>query len=172
MNAIILIIPIIFLRYPFMGGISKEALHRAGFFPQTKGKEHAAYYIYQITTIFLLFYLGFENIQLKTTYNYIGLVLFIIGGLLYMKSIIDFSKPAKNGINLKGLYQYSRNPMYVSFFLYFLGCSLLIESIFYFIVLIIFQLSVHFLILSEERWCCKNFGQAYEKYIGRVRRYF
>lgn len=155
-----------------MGFINEKARHRAGFFPQTKGKERVAYYIYQLTTIFLIFYLIFENIQLKTTYNYIGLIFFVIGGLLYMKSIIDFAKPDHNGLNLRGLYQYSRNPMYVSFFLYFLGCSLLIESLIYFIVLMIFQLSVHFLILSEERWCRKNFGQAYEKYMGSVRRYF
>jgi len=155
-----------------MSVINKIAFHRAGFFPQTKGKERVAYYIYQLTTIFLLFYLIFENIQLKTTYNYIGLILFLIGGLLYMKAIIDFAKPEDNGLNLRGLYRYSRNPMYVSFFLYFLGCSILIESLIYFVVLMIFQVSVHFLILSEERWCRKNFGQAYEKYKGSVRRYF
>lgn len=67
-NAIVLVIPIILLRYPFMGFINEKARHRAGFFPQTKGKERVAYYIYQMTTIFLFFYLIFENIQLKTTY--------------------------------------------------------------------------------------------------------
>jgi hypothetical protein len=51
-----------------MGFINEKARHRAGFFPQTKGKERVAYYIYQMTTIFLFFYLIFENIQLKTTY--------------------------------------------------------------------------------------------------------
>lgn len=172
MNAIVLVIPIILLRYPFMAFINQAALSRAGFFPPTEGKERVAYYIYQITTIFLLFYLIFGKIHLNTTYDYIGLFLFIIGGLLYAKSVLDFSKPQKDGLNLKGLYQYSRNPMYVSFFLYFLGCSLLIGSLIYFVVLIIFQGSVHFLILSEERWCRKNFGKAYEKYMGRVRRYF
>jgi len=155
-----------------MAFINQAALSRAGFFPPTEGKERVAYYIYQITTIFLLFYLIFGKIHLNTTYDYIGLFLFIIGGLLYAKSVLDFSKPQKDGLNLKGLYQYSRNPMYVSFFLYFLGCSLLIGSLIYFVVLIIFQGSVHFLILSEERWCRKNFGKAYEKYMGRVRRYF
>lgn len=172
MNAIILVIPIILLRYVFMGFISQEALHRAKFFPQTKGKEKIAYYVNQVTTIFLLFYLIFENIQMNTTYNYIGLIVFIMGGFLYLKSIIDFANPQNNGLNLEGLYQYSRNPMYVSFFLYFLGCSFLIDSLIYFVVLIIFQVSVHFLILSEERWCRENFGVAYENYMAKVRRYF
>ena len=88
MNAIILVIPIVLLRYPFMGYINKRALHQAGFFPPTEGKENIAYYVYQITTIFLLFYLIFEKIQLKTIYNYIGLIFFIMGGLLYGKSAL------------------------------------------------------------------------------------
>lgn len=64
-----------------------------------------------------------------------------------------------------------RNPMYVSFFLYFLGCSLITNSWILFIVLIIFQISVHYLILSEERWCIKEFGLEYVNYMKRVRRY-
>ena len=88
-----------------------------------------------------------------------------------MKSIIDFAKPQDNGINKNGLYNYSRNPMYVAFFIYFLGCSLLINSIPYFIVLIIFQISVHYLILSEERWCIKEFGEKCINYMKRVSRY-
>jgi len=171
MNSYILVLPIILIRYFLLGFISKEALQRAGFFPPTEGKEKIAYYIYQITTLFLLIYLFFATIKLNSVFNYIGLIIFIIGTLLYMKSIIDFAKPQDNGINKNGLYKYSRNPMYVAFFLYFLGCSLLINSILYFIVLIIFQITVHYLILSEERWCIKEFGEEYIDYMKTVRRY-
>ncbi|WP_347877296.1 hypothetical protein [Halanaerobium saccharolyticum] len=61
--------------------------------------------------------------------------------------------------------------MYLAFFLYFLGCSFLINSLFYFIILLIFQILVHYLILSEERWCIKEFGEEYKKYKKKVRRY-
>ena len=171
MNSFILVLPIILIRYFLLGFINKEALQRAGFFPPTEGKEQIAYYIYQITTLFLLIYLFFATIKLNSVFNYIGLIIFIIGTLLYMKSIIDFAKPQDNGINKNGLYKYSRNPMYVAFFIYFLGCSFFINSIPYFIVLIIFQISVHYLILSEERWCIKEFGEEYINYMKRVRRY-
>jgi len=171
MNSSILVIPIVFIRYIIIRIINKEALGRIGFFPPTEGKEQIAFYIYQITTLFLLIYLFFTEIKLTTILNYMGLVIFLIGMLLYLKSIIDFSKPQKNGINKNGLYKWSRNPMYVTFFLYFLGCSLLIDSWVYFTILIVFQISVHFLILSEERWCIKEFGEEYRKYKGKVRRY-
>lgn len=171
MNSFILVIPITFIRYILMRVISKEALIRAGFFPPTEGKEQVAFYIYQITTLFLLIYLFFSEINFNTVLNYVGLIVYIIGTILYIKSIIDFAKPQENGINENGFYNYSRNPMYIAFFLYFLGCSLLISSWVYFTILIIFQISVHFLILSEERWCIKEFGEEYKKYMKKVRRY-
>jgi protein-S-isoprenylcysteine O-methyltransferase Ste14 len=151
--------------------ISKKAIERAGFFPPTEGKEQVAFYLYQITTLILLIYLFFSEIKFNIILNYVGLSVYIIGTILYIKSIIDFSKPQESGINKNGLYKYSRNPMYVAFFLYFLGCSLLINSLFYFTILLIFQTSVHYLILSEERWCIKEFEEEYKKYMKKVRRY-
>jgi protein-S-isoprenylcysteine O-methyltransferase Ste14 len=100
-----------------------------------------------------------------------GLCLIIMGLALYIVSIVQFSRPAKDGINTKGLYSISRNPMYVSFFLYFAGCCLLTRSCLLLTVLLIFQISVHFLIISEERWCKDQFGQSYSEYMKKVRRY-
>lgn len=171
MNSFILGLPIIIIRYIFMRFISKEAIERAGFFPPTEGIERIAFYVYQITTIILFVYLFFSEITFKKSINYIGLVVYIVGMLIYIKAIIDFSKPQESGINDNGLYRYSRNPMYVAFFLYFLGCSLLINSWIYFFVLVLFQISVHYLILSEERWCISRFGEQYKKYMSNVRRY-
>ena len=127
--------------------------------------------MYEITTLVLLIYLFFSEIKLNTVLNYVGLIVYIIGMILYIQSIIDFSKPQESGMNKNGLYKYSRNPMYVAFFIYFLGCSLLINSFFHLIILIILQISVHFLILSEERWCIKEFGEEYKEYMKKVRRY-
>jgi protein-S-isoprenylcysteine O-methyltransferase Ste14 len=39
------------------------------------------------------------------------------------------------------------------------------------VLLIFFQISAHWIILSEERWCIKKFGEEYIKYMNRVRRY-
>ena len=86
-------------------------------------------------------------------------------------AISDFAKPSENGINLKGLYRFSRNPMYVAYFVYFLGCVILTHSLILFLILMIFQISAHWIILSEERWCIRQFGDEYIKYMNKVRRY-
>lgn len=72
---------------------------------------------------------------------------------------------------MNGLYRVSRNPMYISYFLYFLGCAILTNSWILLLFLIAFQTSSHWIILSEERWCIENFGDEYIKYMNKVRRY-
>lgn len=52
-----------------------------------------------------------------------------------------------------------------------MGCALLTHSVLLGGIVIIFQLSSHWIILSEERWCIGEFGDAYRQYMKRVRRY-
>ncbi|ATW28511.1 phospholipid methyltransferase [Candidatus Formimonas warabiya] len=171
MNGFILVLPIILIRYCLLGILSKEAAKRAAFFPPTEGKEKIAFWIYQITTLSLMIILIFLKIKLNHVLNFIGLGTCIIGIILYMIAMIHFAKPDQNGLNAGGLYKISRNPMYLAFFLYFLGGSMLTSSWLLLFILMIFQISVHYLILSEERWCIKEFGEEYKNYMNTVKRY-
>jgi protein-S-isoprenylcysteine O-methyltransferase Ste14 len=99
------------------------------------------------------------------------MVIYGLGVLLCLASVLNFAKPAESGINLKGLYRVSRNPMYVAYFIYFLGCVLLTQSLILLAILLVFQISAHWIILSEERWCVKKFGKEYINYMNKVRRY-
>ena len=61
--------------------------------------------------------------------------------------------------------------MYVSYFLTFIGMALLTQSALLFCLVVIFQISAHWIILAEERACMQKFGIAYEQYMRKVRRY-
>ena len=87
-------------------------------------------------------------------------------------SMRDFARPDANGMNTKGLYRYSHNPMYVAYFVCFLGIAFLTKSMIFFLILVIFQTAAHWIILSEERWCLEKFGKSYQDYQDKVRRYF
>jgi len=171
LNAIILIIPLIIIRYGLPKFINKSANERAGFFPEPEGIERSMLKIYRITTISLLILLLFFSVNLKSPVNYIGLMLYLTGTFFYIKSIIDVSRAPEYIVITTGLYKYSRNPMYVAFFLYFLGINLMINSWLYFILLMIFQFSAHFIILGEERWRSHEYGQDYIDYLKNIRRY-
>lgn len=171
MNSAILLLPLLFIRYGILGWINKKALHKAAFFPPMQGAEIPMYWMYQASTLFLLVYPFFLAIKTSLPWLAAGLVIYVLGTLVFALSTLHFAKPGKNGFSENELYRVSRNPMYVAYFLYFAGCTLLTQSLLLFIALCIFQLSAHWVILSEERWCRKNFGQAYILYCQRVRRY-
>lgn len=171
MNAFLILIPFILIRFVLLGILDKEALNRAAFFAPLLGKEKAVYWFYQISNILLIVYLCFLKITTNPYWLYTGLVIYGSGVLFCIVSVSNFAKPAENGINLKGLYRISRNPMYVAYFIYFLGCVLLTQSLILLAILMVFQISAHWIILSEERWCVKKFGEEYINYMNKVRRY-
>jgi protein-S-isoprenylcysteine O-methyltransferase Ste14 len=165
MNGFLLLIPLILIRF---GLLNKEGLKRAAFFVPLIRREKTAYWFYQISNILIFVYLFFLKITTDSYWFYVGLATYGLGVLMCLASVSSFAKPAKNGINLKGLYRISRNPMYVSYFIYFLGCVLLTQSLLLLAILVAFQISTHWIILSEERWCIKKFGEKGEldHYIG------
>ena len=171
MNAFLLVIPLILIRYGLLSNMNKEALKRAGFFAPLIGREKGAYWVYQIATALILVYMFLLKIRVDSDWFYIGIIIYSLGIILYAVSIINYAKPKISGINVSGLYQVSRNPMYIAYFIYFLGCVFLTHSWILLALLIGFQISAHWIILSEERWCIKEFGEEYIKYMDRVRRY-
>lgn len=134
-------------------------------------RSRVAFGVYQITTVLTLLNLFFLKVRVQTKWFYVGLIILIAGSIIYIISIVNFAKPKISGINLKGLYQVSRNSMYIGYFIYFLGCAIITYSWTLFIVLVIFQISAHWIILSEERWCLEKFGSEYRDYMNNVRRY-
>ncbi len=171
MNAIITLVPLLIIRFGLLGIIDREALKRAAYFAPLVGGEKIAYLIYQISNILLFVYLCFLRITDNPYWLYTGLVLFILGIFLCVASIINFAKPDKNGINQKGLYRISRNPIYVAYFVYFLSCVILTQSTILLFLLVVYQISAHWIIKSEERWCEEKFGEEYISYKNKVRRY-
>ena len=145
-------------------------MKRAAYFPQMVGTERIAFAVYQISTIAILIYTFFLKVQIhRPLLFYTGVVLYVIGLLLLIISIVNFSVPSSNGINQNGLYRLSRNPIYMAYFICFTGSATLSIILLGFIVL--FQISAHWVILSEERWCVEQFGSEYLQYMKRVKRY-
>lgn len=171
MNGFLLLIPFILIRFGLLYILNKEGVKRAAFFAPLIGKEKAAYWFYQISNILIFVYLFFLKITTDSYWFYAGLGTYGLGVLLCLVSVSNFAKPKENGINLKGLYRISRNPMYVAYFIYFFGCVLLTQSLLLLAILMAFQISAHWIIRSEERWCIKKFGEEYKKYMNEVRRY-
>lgn len=171
-SAFSLLIPFCIIRFllPFI--LNKKAIQRAAHFAPVQGRERTAYYIYQLSNAGLLLYLFFLKIQPEHTWwFYTGLVCYFSGLCLCSASMIAFAFPDNKGLNTNGIYRFSRNPMYVGYFICFTGMSILTCSLILFCIILVFQISAHWIILAEERECIQRFGEDYIRYMKQVRRY-
>jgi len=172
MSGFWLLLLFLIVRFGLLSIIKREAILRAGYFAPVQKSEKVAYYIYQLSNIILLICLIVSSIKIDFSLQfYLGLSLFTVGILLCAISVVCFAFPNAEGLNINGIYKFSRNPMYVAYFVCFLGMSLLTQSLIMLIIVLIFQISAHWIIVSEERWCLEKFGKSYEDYIKAVRRY-
>ena len=137
-----------------------------------QGREKIAYAVYQLATLGILLALCAGRIQTGSTGTwYGGLTVYLLGLVLCAVSVLHFAAPDQDGLNTQGIYRLSRNPMYLGYFVCFLGMALLTRSWVLLALVLVFQGSAHWIILAEERWCQETFGEAYRQYRGRVRRY-
>lgn len=118
-----------------------------------------------------------ENSLLITT---ILATAFAATGLcFYIVSLINLGKSVRVGLPYdgtplitNGLYGISRNPMYLSFALLQMAVVLYLLHWLAVVMTMYSVLVHHFIILSEEKFCNKQFGEAYQNYKMKTRRYF
>ncbi len=172
MPAFYLLVPFLLIRFIFLSLLDRKATGRAAHFAPMQGKEMIAYYLYQFSTLMLLLVPFFLKVSLSfSTVFYLGSGVYFLGSLFLVLVMKDFANPDEKGLNTKGVYELSRHPMYLAYFVFFLGMTMLTGSLTMLIFLAIFQLSPHFIILAEERECLVKFGVAYQEYQKRVRMY-
>lgn len=172
MNGFLLLVPFFIIRFGLLSVLGRRAVQRAAHFAPMRGAEKAAYYIYQISTAGILLLPLFLEVKADFSWMfYLGLACYLSGLLLCAAAMVSFSAPDETGLNRNGMYRLSRNPMYVAYFVCFVGMALLTRSPVLLGAVFVFQVSAHWIILAEERWCIETFGPAYRRYMERVGRY-
>ena len=82
---------------------------------------------------------------------------------------IDEEKPDK--LITQGMFAISRNPIYVCFLLFFTGLFLVHRNIVIAIAIVLFALAIHRQVIREEKFLASHYGEGYEEYRTKVRRY-
>lgn len=168
-NGFLPMVPLFILRFGAPAVIDRNAMPRLDFFPPTIGIERAALTIYFITNTTLIFSPLAMRLGISGPGWTAGLVLYLSGCAFFALSVIAFCRRA--GLTRSGIYRLSRNPMYIGYYLIFLGTGFMLGSWVYLLLVQVYQLAVHFLVLSEERWCLETYGAAYRHYLDEVPRY-
>jgi protein-S-isoprenylcysteine O-methyltransferase Ste14 len=110
--------------------------------------------------------------------QYASVSIFILGLIITAVSLISLGKSTRLGLPLEdtmlrtnGIYEISRNPMYVGFNCLTLASILLTPNIAV-ILLGVYSMAIyHFIILGEEKYLEGRFQNEYRAYRGRTRRY-
>lgn len=116
-----------------------------------------------------------------TLWQYAGAAVFFPGLLILLSCIVRFMTEGKGTISpldptkrlvIRGLYKYSRNPMYLGVMLALIGEAVFWQSlILAFYAAIVFAAFNLFIILHEEPRLRRDFGGEYEAYLQKVRRW-
>ncbi len=70
-----------------------------------------------------------------------------------------------------GIYQFTRNPYFVSYFLMFAAYTIILQNLLLLVLSVIGFFFVHYMIIKEEKYLSSIHGQAYLQYKSKVARY-
>ena len=103
-----------------------------------------------------------------------------IGLLIAAMGIRNFSKAGtpvptnqpSSALVTSGIYAWTRNPIYLGLFILYLGIGVAVRSPWILALFVPIALTIRFgVIAREERYLAEQFGEAYQAYKARVRRW-
>ena len=127
-----------------------------------------------IANVFWLLALGYSiflPLLLGTIWFYIGFSVFIFGVLLLSFSTSNFMSTPEDILIQKGVYKFSRHPMYLATFLICLGSGIATASWIFILLSVIIAVCFNYEALVEERYCLNKYKDMYQEYINSVPRW-
>ncbi|MGG7176869.1 methyltransferase family protein [Clostridium paraputrificum] len=111
--------------------------------------------------------------------RWIGIVIIFIGVIIFgvaafsMRTSwrVGIDKNTKTELVTDGIYRYSRNPAFLGFDTMFTGIFIVFPNLITLGTMIISMISIHLLILQEEKHLIESFGDGYRIYKGNTSRY-
>jgi protein-S-isoprenylcysteine O-methyltransferase Ste14 len=109
-----------------------------------------------------------------------GVALCLVGAALILWGIAAMRRAKTNiypelpatALVVSGPFRFTRNPLYVALVILFVGLCLQVNTAWGFVVLAPLLLVMHYgVILREERYLERKFGESYRQYRSTVRRY-
>ena len=124
-----------------------------------------------IIYLVLVIYSVFVPLKLASAWFYIGLPISLLGLVPYVMVFVGFATTSPDKPITRGIYRYSRHPMYVAPFLAFLGVGIAIASWIFLLLSIVYMIMPLLFVEAEESFCLKQYGNIYRKYVNRTPRW-
>ena len=134
--------------------------------------ERNACSIYHSIIFLIIIYSIFLPLKLGMSWFYVGLVIFLLGTTAYIIVMVNFATTHLQEVPItKGIYRYSRHPMYVATLIMLIGVGIASAS---WLVLLLSALYMIFTVIAipaEERFLLQQYGEAYHEYMSKTPRW-
>jgi len=113
----------------------------------------------------------FLPLKLGTIWFYAGLSIFLLGLVVLTAATVKFATTPMDVPITRGIYHYSRHPLYLASLLIYLSVGIASASWVFLLVFFIQSVSIRIAAVGEERYCLDKYGDAYREYIDRTPRW-
>ena len=164
-------IPVFYPQLIFVFGLlaNRKILQRG--FPEYNKTEKRLYRV--ITAIYYpaIVYTIFLPLKLGTLWFYAGLPIILLGEVIFTIAAVSFGTTPIDEPVIKGIYRYSRHPLYLAQYLIFIGVGIACASWVFLLFSILFTSMQHALTIPEERTCVDRYGDVYREYMNKTAKY-
>ena len=170
-NAWILVIPMLIIFFFDMRVTAARGSGRqSGDFQLTK-KEKGIINAIFLPMVVSFVYAIFLPLQLGTAWLCSGLLIYMFGVVFAIITILNFATSPKDKVITKGLYSFSRNPMYIGMLLMYIGLGIACSSWLYLFLTLVLMILLNANLSAEERYCLHIYDAAYREYMDRTPRW-
>ena len=160
-----------FLPMPLLMLIHKGTAEKGEPVPHSETEKKLYPFIW-IVWLLAFAYSIFLPLQLGTIWFYVGLPISIVGLITFTIVIVTLATtPLDDEPLTKGLYRYSRHPMYVTQTLMFIGVGIASASWVFLLFTIVYTILSIIGVGSEEHFCLEKYGDTYREYMNRTPRW-
>jgi len=113
----------------------------------------------------------FLPLNFNSKYFSVGIILYLTGTVFTIISLWNYTFSSLDKVITNGIYRFSRNPIYLAYFVLGYGIAFSVGSWFLVILHTVQNLTLHLTVLNEEKYCIKKYGEKYLNYYNKTPRY-
>ena len=155
--------------------LSKEGKKRnkrlEGFITSTRTEKILAWSTHLVIWPFVIIYSIFLPLKLGTAWLYVGLLIFVMGLIMYVMITISVANTPLGEPVTRGPYRISRHPVYFSGFLVFVGIGIASTSWVILLCALFWVVFLNAAVNTEEHFLVEQYGDAYREYMDRTPRW-
>jgi protein-S-isoprenylcysteine O-methyltransferase Ste14 len=113
----------------------------------------------------------FLPLKLGTGWFYAGLAILLTGLVVLTVATVNFATTPMDVPITRGIYHYSRHPLYLASLLIYLSVGIASASWVFLLVFFVQSVFIRIAAVGEERFCLEKYGEVYREYIDKTPRW-